>query len=70
MADVENTKINSRISETFFNALIIIHLSKDNQNKQQFTSLIFPPVALRPNVDHGLHVHEVSRSCTTTHHAH
>ena len=30
----------------------------------------FPfPVALRPNAGHGLHIHEVSRSHTATHHS-
>jgi len=29
----------------------------------------FSPVALRPNAGHGFHIHEVSRSHTTTHHS-
>ena len=32
-------------------------------------SHFFFPVALRPNVGHGLLIHEVSRSHTTTHHS-
>jgi len=34
-----------------------------------FFTTSFPPVALRPNVNQGLLIHEVSRSHTTTLHS-
>ena len=44
---------------------ILMHFIKHNTYVKHF----FPPVALRPNAGHGLLIHEVSRSHTTTHHS-
>ena len=65
-----NESAHCNLLQNKFNSKLPINIALYPKEQLHFSpSKFFFPVALQPNAGHGLHILEVSRSHTTTHHS-